>query len=118
MASDAPACDVDGAHVPLRAGALQPAPQEALRGEQLSKHAKCGWMFIELYLTCGGSSEMGPCDLRAADPFWAACREGGSSISELKGVFSLFTSEMSSETATLKALRSISELNSQELFLR
>ena len=45
-ASDAPACDVDGAHVPLRAGALQLAPQEALRGEQLSKHAKCGWMFI------------------------------------------------------------------------
>ena len=42
-------------------------------------------------------------------PFWAACREGGS-ISELKDVFSLFTSEMSSETATLKALRWISEL--------
>ena len=42
-------------------------------------------------------------------PFWAAWCEGGS-ISELKGVFSLFTSEMSSETATLKALRWISEL--------
>ena len=50
-------------------------------------------------------------------PFRAACREGGS-ISELKGVFSLFTSEMSSETATLKALRWISELKSQDLFLR
>ena len=35
------------------------------------------------------------------------------SISELKGVFSLFTSEMSSETATLKPLRWISELTSE-----
>ena len=51
------------------------------------------------------------------DPFWAAWCEGGS-ISELKGVFSLFASEMSSETAPLKALRWISELKSQELFLR
>ena len=50
-------------------------------------------------------------------PFWAACREGGS-ISELKAVFSLFTSEMSSETATLKALRWISELTSEELSLK
>jgi hypothetical protein len=70
-----------------------------------------------MHITCSASSEMGPCALRGDDPFWAACREGGS-ISELKGVFSLFTSEMSSETATLKALRWISELKSQELSLR
>ena len=52
------------------------------------------------------------------DPFWAAWCEGGS-ISELKGVFSLFTSEMSSETATLrKPLRWISELTSEEHSLK
>ena len=52
-----------------------------------------------------------------ADPFWAAwCEEGR--ISELDRVFSLFTSEMSSETATLKPLRWISELTSEEHSLK
>ena len=60
---------------------------------------------------------MGRCDFRAHWPVLGGMVRGGS-ISELKGVFSLFTSEMSSETATLKALRWISELKSQELFLR
>ena len=67
--------------------------------------------------TCGRSSEMGHVISELTGPFWAACREGGS-ISELKGVFSLFASEMSSETATLKALRWISELKSQNHPLR
>jgi len=67
--------------------------------------------------TCSRSSEMGRWISELADPFWAAwC--GGGRISELKGVFSLFASEMSSETATLKALSWISELTSEDLSLK
>ena len=60
---------------------------------------------------------MGRCDFRAHWPVLGGMVRGGS-ISELKGVFSLFSSEVSSETATLKALRWISELTSEELSLK
>jgi hypothetical protein len=75
-------------------------PSCALKNSQVPE------MFIP---RCGGSSEMGRCALRAHWPVLGGMVRGGS-ISELKGVFSLFTSEMSSETATLKPLRWISEL--------
>ena len=60
---------------------------------------------------------MGRCDFRAHWLVLGGMVRGGS-ISELKGIFSLFTSEMSSETATLKALSLISELTSENLSLK
>ena len=80
-------------------------------------NAKSGMFIAPAPVTCGRSSEMGHVISELTGPFWAACREGGS-ISELKGDFSLFASEMSSETATLKALSWISELTSEDLSLK
>ena len=95
--SGAPAGGVDVAHVLPRAGAL--SRTRTLGGAGFS-NTQVRAMFIAppqphavvALRWAHAISEL-------TGPFWAACREGGS-ISELKGVFSLFTSEMSSETAT------------------
>ena len=107
----------DVAHEQPRAGALQRAkePPTALGAGRQTPQVRD--VHRAPPVTCGRSSEMGHVISELTGPFWAACREGGS-ISELKGDFSLFASEMSSETATLKALRWISELKSQHHPLR
>ena len=118
MASDAPACDVDGAHVPLRAGALQ----QSQRG-QAQKHASpagCAEGIIKV------PSKMAPAppilegilEPRARYGRINKPRAQKARILELDRVFSLCASKMSSETATLNPLRWILELNSQELSLR
>ena len=102
-ASDAPACDVDGAHVPLRAGALRQSREGRLKNTQVR-------------LVC---AELYKCPLRWRPPpilegiLEPRARYGRinkpraqkARILELDRVFSLCASKMSSETATLNPLR-------------
>ena len=115
MASDAPVCDVDGAHVPLRAGALQ----QSQRGQAVSKTRKSGWIIkVPSKMAPPPPILEGILEPRARYGRINKPRAQKARILELDRVFSLCASKMSSETATLNPLRWILELNSQELSLR